>query len=151
MTTHRKTTTVALATACVSLAAAAPFALADQPDGRPNGPKTTTTSVTTTTAPSTTTTPTTTTPTTAPTPAEKRHGYGVRCRGLSKKHVKGQKGTPFSRCVVALAKIDAGKTTSPRVACKGLSKKHVKGQKGTPFSRCVVAATAQLKATRQAG
>ena len=24
---------------------------------------------------------------------------GQRCQGLSKKHVKGEKGTPFSRCV----------------------------------------------------
>jgi len=25
------------------------------------------------------------------------------CKGLSKKHVKGEKGTPYSRCVVAAA------------------------------------------------
>ncbi len=146
MTSNRKTTTLALATAaCVSFAAAAPFALADQPDGTPNGPKTTTS--TTTTAPTTTTT---TTPATPATPAEKKKGYGVLCKGLSKKHVKGQKGTPFSQCVVALATIDSGKTDSPKVACKALSKKHVKGTKGTPFSLCVKAAAQQAKKTAAA-
>ncbi len=27
------------------------------------------------------------------------------CKDMSKKHVKGEKGTPFSRCVVAAAKL----------------------------------------------
>jgi hypothetical protein len=27
------------------------------------------------------------------------------CKGMSKKHVKGEKGTPFSRCVVAAAQL----------------------------------------------
>jgi hypothetical protein len=27
------------------------------------------------------------------------------CKGLSKKHIKGEKGTPFSRCVTAAAKL----------------------------------------------
>lgn len=31
----------------------------------------------------------------------KAKAYGRYCRGQSKKHVKGEKGTPFSRCVVA--------------------------------------------------
>ena len=35
----------------------------------------------------------------------KAKAYGKRCHGQSKKHVKGQKGTPFSRCVVAAAKL----------------------------------------------
>jgi hypothetical protein len=134
--TRKTLTTTALATACVGFAAAAPFALADEP--------TTPGSETTTTAP-TTTAPTTTTPETpaapdAPTQAEKRQGYGVLCKGVSKKHVKGQKGTPFSQCVTAMAKIDRGETTSAKVACKGLSKRHVAGQKGTPYSQCVTAA-----------
>lgn len=46
-------------------------------------------------------------------PAHSREGqragtakkYGVLCRGESKKHVKGEKGTEFSRCVVAAAKL----------------------------------------------
>jgi hypothetical protein len=80
----------------------------------------------------------------APLPA-KAKAYGVYCRGFSKKHVKGQKGTPFSQCVTAMAKVaTAPETTSAKTACKGFSKVHVKGQKGTPFSQCVVAA-AQVK------
>jgi hypothetical protein len=71
---------------------------------------------------------------------EKAKAYGVYCRGFSKQHVKGQKGTPFSNCVTAMAKAATVPSTSPKAACKGLSKAHVKGQKGTDFSRCVVAA-----------
>ncbi|HXF32240.1 MAG TPA: hypothetical protein VN522_12035 [Solirubrobacterales bacterium] len=71
---------------------------------------------------------------------EKAKAYGVYCRGFSKKHVKGEKGTPFSRCVTAMAKIATSTGTTPREACVTFSKKHVKGEKGTPFSRCVVAA-----------
>ena len=69
--------------------------------------------------------------------------YGRHCQGKSKKHVKGEKGTEFSRCVKAMAKVAANGAT-PREACQGLSKKHVKGEKGTEFSRCVKAA-AQLR------
>ena len=71
---------------------------------------------------------------------EKAKAYGVRCKDQSKKHVKGQKGTPFSQCVTAMAKAAHDESITPREACKELSKKHVKGEKGTPFSRCVVAA-----------
>src|SRR3954447_2918302 len=67
----------------------------------------------------------------------KAKAYGRFCQGESKKHVKGQKGTPFSQCVTAMAKLAHGKAATPRAACKGLSHKHVKGQKGTPFSLCV--------------
>lgn len=66
--------------------------------------------------------------------------YGRYCKGLSKKHVKGEKGTEFSRCVKAMAKAAKNDDLSPGQACKGLSKKHVKGEKGTEFSRCVKAA-----------
>jgi len=66
--------------------------------------------------------------------------YGRYCKGLSKKHVKGEKGTPFSNCVKAMAKAATNEKLSPGQACKGLSKKHVKGEKGTPFSQCVKAA-----------
>jgi hypothetical protein len=65
--------------------------------------------------------------------------YGRYCKGQSKKHVEGEKGTPFSQCVTAMAKLASGATNSPTVACKALSKKHVAGQNGTPFSRCVAA------------
>jgi hypothetical protein len=69
----------------------------------------------------------------------KANAYGKHCQGQSKKHVAGQKGTPFSQCVTAMAKVATSKT-NPTTACKTLSKKHVAGQKGTPYSRCVVAA-----------
>jgi hypothetical protein len=71
---------------------------------------------------------------------EKAKAYGVYCRGFSKKHVKGQSGTPFSQCVTAMAKAATSQKTTAQAACKGFSKEHVAGAKGTPFSRCVVAA-----------
>lgn len=96
-------------------------------------------------------TKTTPAPTTPVTPGPnasataKGKAYGKYCADQSKKHVAGQKGTPFSQCVTAMAKIATGKTSNPTTACKTESKKHVAGQKGTPFSRCVSAA-AKLKA-----
>lgn len=36
---------------------------------------------------------------------EKAKAYGVYCKDQSKKHVKGQKGTAFSRCVNGVAKL----------------------------------------------
>ncbi len=68
---------------------------------------------------------------------EKANAYGRYCQDQSKKHVDGQKGTPFSQCVTALAKAAHNERITARQACKGLSKKHVKGVKGTPFSKCV--------------
>src|SRR6185312_349004 len=66
--------------------------------------------------------------------------FGKLCNKESKKHIAGQKGTPFSQCVTAMNKAASGKANSPGQACKGMSKKHVAGMKGTPFSQCVVAA-----------
>jgi hypothetical protein len=71
---------------------------------------------------------------------EKAKAYGVYCKGESRKHVKGEKGTPFSQCVTAMAKAASDEGLSTSKACKGLSKKHVKGEKGTAYSRCVTAA-----------
>lgn len=71
---------------------------------------------------------------------EQAKAYGVYCKNESRKHVKGEPGTPFSRCVTAMAKAAKNERLTARQACKGLSKKHVKGEKGTPFSRCVTAA-----------
>ena len=80
--------------------------------------------------------PTTGTPThTTPSQAE---AFGLLCKSESKKHVAGQKGTPFSQCVTAMAKAAHG--ASFKAACAALSKKHVAGQKGTPYSLCVSAA-----------
>jgi hypothetical protein len=71
-----------------------------------------------------------------PTTTPKGHGYGYYCKGKSKKHVKGEKGTEFSRCVATLKQADNQELT-PRQACKEENKKHVKGEKGTAYSRCV--------------
>jgi hypothetical protein len=74
---------------------------------------------------------------------------GWYCQGESKKHTPhGDKGTPFSQCVTAMAKLEKGTATSPKAACAGMSKKHVKGQKGTPFSICVQAGR-KLMASQQ--
>ncbi len=70
----------------------------------------------------------------------KAKAYGKYCQAESKKHVAGEKGTPFSQCVTAMAKLANGAVDNPSRACKTESKKHVAGQKGTPFSRCVSAA-----------
>ncbi len=75
----------------------------------------------------------------APLPAQAK-AYGVYCKNESRKHVAGEQGTPFSRCVNAMAKAAQNERLTARRACKGLSKKHVKGEKGTAFSRCVSAA-----------
>lgn len=75
----------------------------------------------------------------------KGKAYGKLCQNQSKKHVKGQKGTPFSKCVTAMARLASEQTRSPRNACRSESKKHVKGTKGTPFSRCVSAGAKLLK------
>jgi hypothetical protein len=77
--------------------------------------------------------------------AHKLAAPGQYCKAESKKHVKGQRGTPFSVCVTAQAKLRKGTTDSPRAACKAESKKHVKGQNGTPFSVCVKAGAKLLK------
>lgn len=72
-----------------------------------------------------------------PTHPPKGKAYGYYCKGQSKQHVKGEKGTAFSRCVKAMAQAEKNGRLNARKACKALSKKHVKGQKGTAFSRCV--------------
>jgi hypothetical protein len=80
---------------------------------------------------------------------EKAKAYGVYCKGQSKKHVDGEKGTPFSQCVNAMAKAANNEKVTPGKACKGMSRKHVKGEKGTPFSRCVNG-VAKLRKDQQA-
>ncbi|HET7506794.1 MAG TPA: hypothetical protein VFJ53_00400 [Solirubrobacterales bacterium] len=79
-----------------------------------------------------------------PTSAPKGHAYGYWCKGESKKHVKGEKGTPFSQCVRAHKRAANQPDLTPRQACKDLNKKHDRsgkhvahGDKGTAFSRCV--------------
>ena len=81
----------------------------------------------------------------------KARAYGRQCDDQSRKRsdaAEGTKGTPFSQCVTAMAKLATGKSSSPRAACKALSKKHEKGEKGTPFSRCVVEGAKLLREQR---
>ena len=115
---------------------AAGVALADDP-GHHNGNTTTTSTTTTTTTSSTSSTTATTLPSQA-------KGYGFYCQSQSKKHVAGQKGTPFSQCVTAMAHLASGQTNSPKTACATMSHKP-DGQKGSPFSRCVSSGAKLLK------
>ena len=87
-------------------------------------------------------------PPTASLPA-KAKAYGRYCQGESKKHVKGTKGTPFSQCVTAMAKLATHRTKDPWNACSGLSRRLVPGATGSPFSRCVVAGTRLLNDLRK--
>lgn len=73
----------------------------------------------------------------APAPPSQAKAYGVICKGESKEHHEGEKGTAFSRCVTALAHAANHPNQAPGQVCKGKSHKHVKGEKGTEFSRCV--------------
>jgi hypothetical protein len=75
--------------------------------------------------------------------------YGRYCKGESKKHVKGEQGTAFSRCVKNMAQAATQENKAPGQICKGESKKHVKGEKGTAFSRCVKAVNALRKQERE--
>jgi hypothetical protein len=68
---------------------------------------------------------------------EKAKAYGRNCKGESRKHVTGEKGTPFSRCVTQMAQAATHPNMAPGRVCKEESRKHVKGEKGTPFSQCV--------------
>jgi hypothetical protein len=80
----------------------------------------------------------------------KAKAYGRYCQDQSKRHEEGEKGTPFSQCVTAMAKLASGKSTSPRTACKEMRKKHEEGEKGTPFSRCVSQGAKLLRDQKQA-
>jgi hypothetical protein len=77
--------------------------------------------------------------------SSKARQYGKLCQAESKQHVKGMKGTPFSQCVTAMAKLANGSKKKPSAACKAETKKHVKGTKGTPFSQCIAAGAKLLK------
>ena len=81
----------------------------------------------------------------------KARAYGRHCDDQSRKRsdaAEGTKGTPFSQCVTAMAKLATEQSSSPRAACKQLSKKHEDGEKGTPFSRCVVEGAKLLRQQR---
>jgi hypothetical protein len=128
---------IAMVLGALALATAPAMALAGQPtnpghgNGHGNGPQYT---------------PADETPGPDAPQQEKAKAYGVYCQDQSKKHVAGEKGTPFSQCVTAMAKAANNEKLAPGKACKGMSHKHVKGEKGTPFSRCVNAAAKLRKA-----
>ena len=67
----------------------------------------------------------------------KAKAYGRYCQGTSKTHTEGSKGTPFSQCVTALAKVAHSNTISAKQACKSLSHKKATGAKRSDFSTCV--------------
>jgi hypothetical protein len=81
----------------------------------------------------------------------KAKAYGRFCKDESKKRsdaAEGTKGTPFSQCVTAMAKLATGQSSSPRAACTALSKKRsdaAEGTKGTPFSQCVAGGAKLLR------
>jgi hypothetical protein len=74
----------------------------------------------------------------------KAKAYGHYCQDQSKHPTAGQKGTPFSRCLTAMAKLATGQAKDAWTACAALSRKHLPGQAASPFSRCVVAGTRLL-------
>lgn len=87
-----------------------------------------------------------------PKTAPKGNAYGYYCRGESKKHVKGQKGTVFSLCVRAHKRAANQPDKSAREVCRDLKVKHDRsgrhvphGDKGTAFSRCVKSVAQQRK------
>ncbi len=85
-------------------------------------------------------------------PASKAKAYGKYCANQSKRHVAGQKGTPFSQCVTAMAKA-AGTTAikpSPAKACATMSRQKVGDERKSAFSKCVVAAAKVIAATTAA-
>jgi hypothetical protein len=100
----------------------------------PDGSDPTNTTQTTTGGTNTTPTTTPTQPTTQP---PTTHALGYYCKGESKRHVHGQKRTPFSQCVSAMAKLKNGSSTSATAACRSLSHRHLKGAKSTPYALCV--------------
>ena len=77
-------------------------------------------------------------------PAAPAHPLGYYCKDESKRHLRGSKGTPFSRCVTALGRLRDGTESSPREACASLSRKRFPGMKRTPFAVCVAGGRALL-------
>src|SRR4051812_25748499 len=112
-----RTTTMRIASLTATIAASAALlvvpglAAGDPPVGSPSGDHSAAGD-----HPAATTQSTPTTPGPNASASDKAKAYGKNCQGQSKKHVAGQKGTPFSQCVTAMAKIATGDTTSPTTA-----------------------------------
>jgi hypothetical protein len=141
----RITSLIATTTCGLALLVGPGLAAGDPPPGSPSGDHSQAGS-----HPAVTQTPTAETPPGPSASADtKAKAYGKHCQGQSKKHVAGQKGTPFSQCVTAMAKLATGRTSSPTTACGAMSRKHVAGEKGTPYSRCVAAGAKLLRDQHQ--
>jgi hypothetical protein len=99
-------TKFAVVIGALALATAPAMALASQPTnpGQGNGPKYT---------------PAEKTPGPDASTPEKAKAYGVHCKGQSKKHVAGEKGTPFSQCVTAMAKVANNEKITPGQSLQG--------------------------------
>ena len=89
-------------------------------------------------------------------PPPQAHAYGYWCKGESKKHVEGEKGTAFSRCVLAHERAANQPEKTPREVCKDLKVRHDRsgrhvahGDKGTAFSRCVKEVAQQRREEQQ--
>ena len=80
----------------------------------------------------------------------KAKAYGRFCQGTSKKHTAGSKGTPFSQCVTAMAKVAHNDKLSAKQACKSLSHKKAAGAKRSDFSTCVNGAAKLRKSLKSA-
>jgi hypothetical protein len=97
----RITSLIATTTCGLALLVGPGLAAGDPPPGSPSGDHSQAGS-----HPAVTQTPTAETPPGPSASADtKAKAYGKNCRGQSKKHVAGQKGTPYSKCVVAAAKL----------------------------------------------
>jgi hypothetical protein len=69
-------------------------------------------------------------------------GQYCKDQNLSKKHIEGQKGTPFSQCVSAMAKLGKQQSLTPGQACASLKKgkgKSAKRAAKKAFKQCVAA------------
>jgi len=129
-------TLFAMGLAVLSMALVPAVGMADGPDYQPEGPKYENSEH----------------PPQGPKSAPKGNAYGYYCRGESKKHVKGQKGTDFSLCVRAHKRAANQPDKSAREVCKDLKVRHDRsgrhvphGDKGTAFSRCVKSVAQQRK------
>src|SRR4051812_11786902 len=81
-------------------------------------------------------------PAKSPNPYKVPPGQFCKGQNLSKKHIPGQKGTPFSQCVTAMAKLQRNDSLSPAQACVSLKKAKGKAAKKAAkqaFNKCVAA------------
>jgi hypothetical protein len=97
------------------------------------------------TQPTQTQQPQTQTNTTTTPPA---HAAGYYCKGESKRHARGFRGTPFRQCVAAMKQLKGTEGLSPREACASVTKRRFPGMKRTPYAVCVSGGRA-LVADRQ--